>query len=267
MDYQKYQYLIVDVREGIATVTINRPQKANAVNRELHSELGMILRDLAQDDDVRVAIVTGAGRIFSVGGDLDLLDYQNTHPEELGNTLEEARELVYAHIDLEKPIIAAVKGIAMGVGLTFAILCDFIIIERQTKIADGHIRAALVAGDGGAMMWPLTVGLTRSKRYLLTGDWINAEEAERIGLVTEVVEEGQSLKRATQIAERLAAGPQTAIRYTKRALNQWLRLGAITAFDYSLALELVSFPMYDVRKAVEDLRARKPGAIPPENAE
>ena len=264
MDYGKYQFMLVDVKEGIAFVTINRPHKANAVNRELHAEFGMILRDLARDDDVRVAVVTGAGKTFSVGGDLDLMEYQNMHPEELDKTLDEAREIIYAHIDLEKPIIAAVNGVAMGAGLAFAILCDFIIMERQVRVSDGHIRAAIAAGDGGAMIWPLTVGLTKAKRYLLTADWITAEEAERIGLITEVVEEGQSLKRATQIAERLSAGPQIAIRYTKRALNQWLRLGAVTAFDLSIALELITWPMNDVKKALTDLKARQPGAIPPE---
>ena len=266
VDYSRYKYLAVDVRGAIAFITINRPDRMNACNREDHAEFPRILRDLARDDELKVAVVTGAGRAFSVGADLDLLEYMNTHPDELTELSNEAREIVNAHIDLEKPIIAAINGYAMGAAAIFGLLCDFVIVERQAKIADGHVRAALAAGDGGALIWPLAVGLTKAKRYLLTGDWINAQEAERIGLVTEVVEEGESLKRAAEIAERLAAGPQTAIRYTKRALNQWLRLGATTAFDYSLALEMMTFLTDDMRNAARDLKAKGPGAIPPERA-
>ena len=266
VDYSGYRYLVVDVKDGIAFVTINRPDRLNACDREGHAEFPRILRDIARDDEVKVAVITGAGHAFSTGGDLDFLGYMNAHPDELPGLLDEVREMINAHIDLEKPVIAAINGLAMGAGAMFGLLCDFVIVERQAKIADGHIRAALAAGDGGVLILPLTVGLTRAKRYLLTGDWLSAQEAERIGLVTEVVEEGESLTRATEIAERLAAGPQTAIRYTKRALNQWLRLGATTAFDYSLALEMMTFVTDDMKNAIKDLKAKGPGAIPPEGA-
>ena len=132
-------------------------------------------------------------------------------------------------------------------------------------VADGHIRAALSAGDGGTLIWPLTMGLTKAKKYLLTGDWIGAEEAERLGLVSEVVDAGRSLERAVDVARRFANGPQLAIRATKMALNQWLRLGQMASFDYSLALEFLSASDDDVPRALESLRARGAGAIEPDS--
>jgi enoyl-CoA hydratase len=181
----------------------------------------------------------------------------------LHQLLHDAKAVIDAHEALDKPIIAAINGWAMGAGLAFALLCDMIYAERGVMMADGHIRAAIAAGDAGALIWPLTVGLTKSKRYLLTGDAIDADEAERIGLITEVVEPGTSLAVATAMARRLANGPQLAIRYTKRALNQWLRLGSVTAFDYSVALEMLTFRSADFRLAVENLKASKTPAIAP----
>lgn len=262
-NYDGYQFIEVDVRVGIAYLVLNRPERLNACSLDDHAEFSRVLRELARDDAVRVAVVTGAGRAFSVGGDLDLLESLVDGPEEDAERLfDDARELVLAHVDLDKPIVAAVNGYAMGSGAAFALLCDYIVMERQATIADGHVRAALAAGDGGALIWPLTVGLTNAKRYLLTGDGVDAAEALRIGLVTEVVDEGQSLERATAVATRLAAGPQQAIRYTKRVLNQWLRNGVATAFDYSLALEMRTMKSAEAADAIANLRASKRPAIP-----
>ncbi len=265
--YGDYRFLAVEVAGGIAVVTLNRPEALNACRLEDHAEMARILRDLARDETVRVAVVTGAGRAFSVGGDLALLEEMIEHPERLERLVADGREMIEAHIALDKPIVAAVNGYAAGAGLALALLCDYIVVDRDAQLADGHIRAALAAGDGGALIWPLTVGLVRAKRYLLTGDWITASEAERIGLVTEVVEPGCSLARALDVARRLASGPQQAIRSTKRALNQWLRLGAVTAFDYSLALEAATFGTEEMRRAVDGLRATRTPAIPPNPGE
>jgi enoyl-CoA hydratase len=263
LDYGGYRYLDVTVRDGIAFLVLSRPERLNACALDDHAELARILRDLARDDDVRVAAVTGAGRAFSVGGDLEMLERLiEAEGEEAERLFADARELVLAHVDLDKPVVAAVNGHAMGAGAAFALLSDYIVMERQAVIADGHIRAALAAGDGGALIWTLTVGLTKAKQYLLTGDGIDATEEERLGLVTELAEEGQSWQRATEVATRLAAGPQRAIRYTKRALNQWLRSGVATAFDYSLALELRSLHGPEAAEAIQRLRTEKRSAIP-----
>jgi Enoyl-CoA hydratase/isomerase len=153
------------------------------------------------------------------------------------------------------------NAVAKGGGATFALLCDYIIVERSTVLSDGHIRAALTAGDGGTLIWPLAMGLTKAKRYLLTGDNISVEDAERFGLVTEVVEDGQSRARAMDVARRLADGPQVAIRNTKVALNQWLRLGQTTSQDYALALQMLSGTHDDVLAALNSLKSGGVGAI------
>jgi enoyl-CoA hydratase len=235
-----YEFLRVELDDdGIALLTLNRPDKLNAVRDRDHAEFGRVLRELAADDRAKVAVVTGAGRAFSVGGDYALVE-QLAEPGARPRIMEEARDLVHGHLDLEKPIIAAVKGIASGAGAAFALLCDFVIADRSARIADGHILAALAAGDGGAIAWPLSAGIIKAKRYLLTGDFIPAEEAERIGLITEVVDDGTCLEHAMALARRLAGSPQTAIRYTKRALNQLMRDTAIRSFELSLALEMLS---------------------------
>ena len=255
MNSNDYEFLDVGVADQIATITFDRPTKANAVDAIGHAELGRVLRDVAAADEVRVAVVTGAGGVFSVGGDFDLIEGLTTGDAEARmRSMAEARELVQAHLDLDKPVIAAINGFAAGAAAAFALLCDIAIAERGAQIGDGHMRAALAAGDGGTIVWPLSVGMMKAKRYLLTGDFVGAEEAERIGLVTEVVEEGQALPRAMEMARRLAALPQAALRFTKRALNQHLRLAAIQSFDYSLALEIMSAETGETAAALAELR-------------
>lgn len=263
--YDSYQYLEITVDEGIATITINRPDALNACRTEDHGEFARVLGDINRDPAVRVAVVTGAGRAFSVGGDLGLLQDMADDPSRLVQLMDEGRGIVEGHLALEKPIIAAINGYAMGAGLAFALLCDVTIADRSARLADGHIRAALAAGDGGTVAWPLTVGMAKAKRYLLTGDWIDAVEAERIGLITEVVDDGTCLERAMYFARRLADGPPLAISWTKRALNQWMQLAVTTSFNYSLMLELTSFTTEEFREALDGLRSKRRSAIPAED--
>lgn len=262
--YSDFSFLDISIRDHIATVLLNKPSKLNACDAAGHTELSTVLRVLQSDEAVRAVVVTGAGRAFSVGGDLDLVDEIHESPQANVRVMNEAREIVRSQIDFEKPIVAAVNGVAMGASLAFALLCDYIVMERQARIADGHIRAALGAGDGGALIWPLTMGLTKAKKYLMTGDWLGAEEAERLGLVSEVVNEGQSFNRAMAVARRLADGPQFAIRATKMALNQWLRVGQMASFDFSLALEFLSAGHEDVPRALRSIREGGAGAIAPD---
>ena len=263
IDPASYSFLDVRVRpDGIAFVVIDRPERMNACSHEDHGEFARVLRDIAADPAVRVAVLHGAGRAFSVGATYDYMDRLTRDAELLAVLQEQVHDLVHAHIDLDKPVIAAINGVATGSGLMFALLSDYSIIEAGVKLADGHIRAALAAGDGGVLIWPMAVGITRAKRYLLTGDWIDAQEAERIGLVTELVPVGTSLERATAVAERFLAMPERAVRYTKRAVNQWLAAGAMNGFDYSVSLEMQSFALDGaaVRDAVDRLKARSPEA-------
>ncbi|HVY97280.1 MAG TPA: enoyl-CoA hydratase-related protein [Solirubrobacterales bacterium] len=253
--YADYTFLKVEVRDSIAYVTIDNPEKMNACSHEDHGEFATILRDVAADDEVRAVVLTGAGRAFSVGATYEYMK-QLTEDQAARDELQtQVRELVRSHIDLEKPVVAAVNGVATGSGLMLALLSDYVIVEENVKMADGHIKAAIAAGDGGVLIWPLAVGFTRAKRYLLTGDWIDAAEAERIGLVTELVPPGASLARATEVATEFAAMPEQAVRFTKRALNQWLSFGSSVGFELSASLEMQTFGLHgeQVRQAVDDL--------------
>jgi enoyl-CoA hydratase len=254
-----FQYLSISVDDRLASVVINRPERMNACDKNGHREMSRVLRELGSDPDVDAVVITGAGRAFSVGGDLEMIADANRHPEELPVVMAEARAIVQSLIDFEKPIIAAINGVAMGVGATFALMCDFIIAERSALIADGHVRAALAAGDGGVLAWPLSMGIVKAKQYLMTGDFISAADAERFGLVTEVVEDGESLVRATTIARLLLTKPQFAVRATKASVNQWYRLGQVSAFDYSLAMEMLTIAHPDVPQALEKLGKRERG--------
>jgi enoyl-CoA hydratase len=247
MDYARYQHLLVDVAGGIATVTINRPEVFNATNDVLHRELTTIWRDLAGDPEVRVAIVTGAGdQAFSAGGDLGDIEARAALSSEqrfeaVMAVMKEAEAIVYEMMNCEKVIISAINGVAVGAGLTVALMADISVMAEEARLTDGHARLGVAAGDHAAIIWPLLCGMAKAKYYLLTCDFIDGREAERIGLVAKAVPRAELMQEARRIATQLAAGPQHALRATKKSLNQWLKLGGITAFDYSLALEMLGF--------------------------
>ncbi|HLZ68398.1 MAG TPA: enoyl-CoA hydratase/isomerase family protein [Dehalococcoidia bacterium] len=268
MQYDEYQFLKIAVEDGIALITINRPEFYNATNNRLHWELTQIWPDIDNDPTVRVAVVTGAGdQAFSAGGDLGDLEARDTLPaneryEAIVALAKEARELVYTIVNCDKPIISAINGVAVGAGLVVALLADISIIAEDARLTDGHTRLGVAAGDHACIIWPLLCGMAKAKYYLLTCDFIDGREAERIGLVSKAVPRAQVLSEAMAVGRKLADGPQHALRFTKRALNQWLRLGGITAFDYSLMAEMMGFFGGDVAAGIQGIRERRPGAFP-----
>ena len=255
MDYSKYQHLLIEIDDGLATVTINRPEVYNAVNHRLHGELARIWRDLDDDPEVRAIMVTGAGeKAFSAGGDLAMLQHRMALPaeERFKETVSwEPRDLVYNMINCDKIIVSAINGVAVGAGLTVALLADVSIMAEEAKIGDGHMRLGVVAGDHAAMIWPLLCGMAKAKYYLLSCEFIDGREAERIGLVSKTVPRADVVATARKLAREFADGPRYALGMTKRSLNQWLRLGGITAFDYSLALEKMAFFSEDAQIGVK----------------
>ena len=261
VDYRTYQHLIVEKKDGIALITMNRPEVYNATNGRLHYELGRIWADIGEDAEVHVAVITGAGRAFSAGGDLDMIDSFLGNPAAIASTMKEASDLVYNIINLEKPVISAINGIAVGAGLAVALMADISIASESARFTDGHIRLGVGAGDHSVIIWPLLCGMARAKRYLLTADFLDAKEAERIGLVSMVVPHDQLMPTAMGFAQKLATGPQPAIRWTKRALNQWLRTMG-PAFDYSLATEMLGFFGPDVSEGLQALREKRPPNFP-----
>src|SRR2546425_8204180 len=245
MDYRDYQHLRFERRErGVVLVTINRPEVLNATNDRLHWELTQVWLTLDADETARVAVVTGAGRAFSAGGDRDMVEASSRDPKRLGRTVREASDLVYNMINTDKPIISAINGVAVGAGLVVALLADISIISETARFTDGHTKLGVVAGDHAAIIWPLLCGMAKAKYYLLTSDFIDGKEAERIGLVSLCVPQAEVVPKALEVADKLAAGSQMAIRWTKRSLNNWLRMAG-PIFDQSIALEMLTFAMKD----------------------
>jgi enoyl-CoA hydratase len=262
VDYSSYQHLLVEKEHGIALLTMNRPEALNAANFKLHNELSRIWRDLGEDPEVRAAVITGAGDAFSAGGDFEMIEKAIGNPEVIVRNTKEAGDIVYNLINLDKPVISAINGVAVGAGLAVALLADISIAAENARITDGHIRLGVAAGDHAAIIWPLLCGMAKAKYYLLTCDFLDGREAERIGLVSKAVPQDQLMPTAMETARKLADGPQPAIRWTKRALNQWLRMAGHTAFDYSLLAEALGFFGPDVREGLEALRNKRPPNYP-----
>ena len=262
MHYSDYEHLQFEPRDnGVLLITINRPHVLNATNDRLHWELTEIWRTLDADDSARVAIVTGRGRAFSAGGDLDMVDANARDPKRLARILREATDIVYNMINCDKPIISAINGVAVGAGLAVAIMADISIMAETARITDGHTKLGVVAGDHAAIIWPLLCGMAKAKYYLVTSDFIDGKEAERIGLVSLAVPADQLLPKAFEVADKLAQGSQPAIRWTKRSLNNWLRMAG-PIFDNSMALELLTFMGEDVREGLQAIREKRPPKFP-----
>ncbi len=237
-------------------ITIDRPERLNATDEVLHAELSRVWRDVARDAEVAVAVVTGAGRAFSAGGDLEMIERMAGSYRRVAAMAGEAAELVESIVDCETPIVSAINGTAVGAGLAVALMADISVIGEDVSLTDGHLRLGVGAGDHAVLLWPLLCGMAKAKYYLLTADFIDGREAERIGLVSRCVPGERVLDEALAIAERIALGPRQAARWTKRTLNHWLRT-AMPAFDASVAYEMLTFLGEDVGEGSRALRERR----------
>jgi len=262
-DYSRYEFIKVEVAERVATVTLNRPDKLNAVNPGLHHELMTIWNDLAEDREVNAIILTGAGRAFCAGGDVKgmasgtLASASGGKAERI--TAAEGRRIVQNMLDVEQPIIGAINGDAVGLGATLALLCDIIVVSEKARFADTHVKVGVVAGDGGAVIWPLLIGPARAKEFLMRGHFVNGADAFRMGMVNYAVAPEQVMAKARELAQELADGPTYAIRWSKLAVNKWLKQQANLILDASLAYEMVTFTTEDHREAARAfVEKRKP---------
>ena len=251
--YSKYQDLKVEVADKVATVTLNRPEARNAINQRLIRELRTIWDDLADDMSVHAVLLTGGSKYFSVGGDVKAMSERPG-----GDVLEEgevhdpmiSRRIVNRLLELDKPIVCAIGGDAIGLAATIALLCDITVMSRDARIGDTHVsRVGLVAGDGGTVIWPLLVGVSKAKEFLMRGTLLKGAEAERIGLVNHCVAADEVLPKARGIAEELAHGQSWAIRWTKLSSNQVVKERVNLMLEASMALEQVTFETADHREA------------------
>lgn len=256
MDYGNYRFIRTERRGRILTLTLEHPPM-NTVHFDLHNELSRIFYDVQVDHDADVIVLTGAGDVFSAGGDIPLMQKRIDEPELFNRKNVEMKRIVFGLLDLEKPILGRINGDCIGLAATLALLCDITIAVDTARIGDPHVKVGYVAGDGGALIWPQLVGYARAKEFLLTGDLLSAERAERIGLINYAVPAAQLDEMVYALAERLANGSTKAIRWTKTCINIPLRQLAHAMMDASLAYEALTNIGADHQEAVNAFREKR----------
>lgn len=239
------------------TIAMNRPEVLNAVNTRLHQELIDAFVFAARDEGSDLVVLTGEGRAFSAGGDLEQMERVIADPALFDSEVRDAKLLIFALLDIEKPLIARVNGHAVGLGCTLALFCDVVFAAESARIGDPHVSVGLVAGDGGAVIWPQLLGFARAKEFLMTGDLLTAPRAEAIGLINHAVPDADLDARVDAFCDRLLAGATEAIRWTKVTVNLELKRLAHALMDPGLAYESLSVRTAAHRQRVAALRARK----------
>jgi enoyl-CoA hydratase len=241
---------------GVLEIVLAKAGRLNAADAAMHRDLAQVWRAVDLDAEVRAVLVRGEGAHFSAGGDFTLIEEMIEDEAALVRVWKEASDLVYNLIDCSKPVVSAIRGVAVGAGLAVALLADVAIAGRKARILDGHTRLGVAAGDHAVIIWPLLCGLAKARYYLLTNQPLSGEEAERIGLVAKCVDDDKVLETALETAKTLARGSTTAVRWTKHALNNWLRLAG-PSFDASLALEFLGMRLSDVREGLSAVKAKR----------
>ncbi|HMJ51307.1 MAG TPA: enoyl-CoA hydratase/isomerase family protein [Polyangiaceae bacterium] len=241
----------------LLTITLNRPDKLNAVNLQMHEDLVHVFAFAGEDAHSDVIVLTGAGRAFSAGGDLAHLADTAARPELFDGDVLRAKRIVYAMLDLEKPLICRLNGHAVGLGATLALLCDVVFAADNAAIGDPHVNVGLVAGDGGAIVWPQRVGFARAKEYLMTGDLVPAKKAVDMGLINHCLPDAELDGAVNAFCQRLLSGSKNAIRWTKVLVNLELKRIAHAVMDPGMAYEAVTVRSADYRNAVDALRDKR----------
>ena len=242
--------------DGVLELVIANEGSQNSATEAMHRDLANVWRAIDADAAVRAVLVRGAGEHFSAGGDFAMIERMLDDEATLLRVWREASDLVYNMVDCGKPVVSAIRGTAVGAGLAIALLADVSVAGRNATILDGHTRLGVAAGDHSVIIWPLLCGLAKARYYLLTNEPLSGEEAERIGLVSLCVDDGEVRERALGVAVRLAAGSGSALAFTKHALANWLRLAG-PSFDASLALEFLGFRLKDAREGLDAVRNRR----------
>ena len=241
---------------GILELVMANKGRLNAATEAMHRDLALVWRTIDSDDAVRAVVIRGEGSNFSSGGDFDMIGRMIDDEATLIRVWKEASDLVYNLINCSKPVVSAIRGSAVGAGLAVALLADVSIAADDARILDGHTRLGVAAGDHAVIIWPLLCGLAKARYHLLTNKPLSGAEAERIGLIALAVPDARVLESAFEAARTLAAGSSTAVRWTKHALNNWLRLAG-PSFDTSLALEFLGFRLADVREGLAAAREKR----------
>jgi enoyl-CoA hydratase len=256
VNYELPEELVVEAEGSVRVVRMNRPDQLNAVNRELHWALAHVWRQLSADREARVVILTGAGRAFSAGGDFEWTSSFLEDPVGRYESIREGAEIIEEMLRFPLPVIAAVNGAAIGLGCSLALLCDVVLISERAHLADPHVSIGLVAGDGGAAMWPLLTAIQRSREYLFTGDRIQAATAVELGLATRTTPPGKVMQEARKLADRLSRRSPEALQGTKRVLNMHLSQVLGGPLQAGFAAEEATMRTEEHRQRILELRPR-----------
>jgi len=258
MAFSDYQYMRFNRRDRILTIALDNG-KVNAINGRMHRELARVFMDAQDDEDSDLVILTGTGQAFCAGGDMDWFLKTIEDPREFRAIIPEAKRIVNSLLELEKPLICRLNGAAAGLGATIALMSDIIVAADTAAIGDPHVKAGLVAGDGGAIIWPQLIGFARAKELLMTGDMLPAEEAARLGLINHAVPADELDAKVDEIAGKILGNPRWAVRWTKTATNLTLRELAVKLMDPAVAYEIVTNMTEDRKEAVSAfIERRKP---------
>lgn len=257
IDFDRYKRIKVSREGRILILSLSNPKLMNAVDGQMHRELSSIFLDAADDPHSDVVMLTGEGNAFCAGGDLGWMR-KSFEENQAGPDAMEAKRIIYSLLDMEKPIVSAVQGPAVGLGATIALMCDVIYAGRSARFVDPHVKVGIVAGDGGAVIWPQLIGYARAKEYLMTGDPVKAPAAEQMGLINHMVEDEDLWAEALAFAQRLERGAIQAIKYTKVSVNIGLKQLAHTLMDTSVAYEIQTFSSQDHKEAVTAFLEKRP---------
>ena len=257
MDFARYQTLAFERRGKRLTITLNNPDKLNAFSEQSHKELSRVFVDAAEDEDSEVIVLTGAGRAFTAGGDLDYMQKLRDEPALMHRSVREAKRVVFSLLDCDKPVICKVNGDAIGLGTTLALLCDVVIASDTARFGDPHNNVALMAGDGGSVIWPQLIGYARAKHFLFTGELLGAKDAQAMGLIHQAVPAAELDAKVDAYVERLLKMPIQSVRWTKQTVNIGLKQLAHSMMDAGMAYEAIANRTDDHAEAIAAFREKR----------
>lgn len=258
MNFESYTSLLFEKKDRILTVTLNRPERGNAIDGPMHSELSRVFEEINRDRSIDVVILTGAGKVFCAGGDMDWLQSLIDDPWGWEALSEEGKRTMLSILDCRQPVIAKLNGSAAGLGATLALFCDVIFAADTARIGDPHVKVGLAAGDGGSAVWPYLIGFARAREFLYTGEMIKAERAAEMGLINRCVPADELDEAVREFSQGLANGAIRAIQWTKQAINTPLRQLAAGNLELSLSLESKSNITEDHQEGIRAVKERRP---------
>lgn len=255
--FERYEFFKFERRGKALHIILNNPEKLNCFSEIGHKELSRVFFDAAEDLDSEVIVVTGAGRAFTAGGDLEYMQKLRDNPSLMHRTIREAKRFVYTLLDCEKPVICKVNGDAIGLGTTLSFLADITFSTEDAAFGDPHNNVALMAGDGGSVIWPQLMGYARAKHYLFTGETIKGREAQEMGLIHKAVPADQLDADVDAYVERLLKMPIQSVRWTKQVVNIPLKQLAHSMMDAGMAYEHIAGQTEDHQEAINAFREKR----------